>query len=78
MEPRNSIQGAIPVMNFPNLQLLDISYLPELTSIDNLTNSELGSLMMIRANQTDIRSVPKLNLPHLTLLSMAYSNIDNI
>lgn len=34
--------------------------------------------MMIRANQTDIRSVPTLNLPHLTLLSMAYSNIDNI
>lgn len=62
-------------MNFPYLQLLDISYLPELTSIENLENSQLGSLMMIRANETKIKLIPRLRLPNLTLLSIAHSQI---
>lgn len=71
----NSVKGELPVMKFPHLQLLDISYLPELTGLKNLSQSELQSLMMIRANKTNIKVVPKLKLPNLTLLSIAYSKI---
>ena len=73
----NKVKGELPKLTLPQLQYLMVEN-NAITSISNLLQSNVRSLLLLKLSQTLIEKLPKLSLPKLEFIKADHCRINDI